>query len=395
MGVETLPIAEDILRKHIFILITVAGLVGLVASPTEAFNASKEALDLCLNVIVPTLFPFFVFSSLAVSFGLADILGTVFGPIMKPLFNVNGSCSAALILGLVSGFPVGAKTAISLYQKGLCTKTEAERLLAFSNNAGPAFVLGTVGIGIWNSSKVGWILWLTQIASSVAVGMIFGRLWKGKQDIGFTEVKTDGRKTIPFLETVTESVKSSAINLIYITSFIVFFAVTVRLLSISGIIPITAKLLQRTFSFVGLDMHEWESLLSGIFEFATGIKNVGHAEPYSHSLTLTAAILGWAGFSVHCQVLTFVHDSGLSPLSYILGKAMQTVFSTVGIFLLSRFLPSEESISVFAQYADTVVHKSSVIHITALGITLTVLMTVIVLLLLTRKNGNPTPLRKR
>ena len=56
-------------------LIAVAGLVGLVASPIESLNASAEALDLCINMIIPTLFPFFVFSSLAVSLGLADILG--------------------------------------------------------------------------------------------------------------------------------------------------------------------------------------------------------------------------------------------------------------------------------------------------------------------------------
>ena len=212
-GVETLPIAEDILRKHIFTLITVAGLVGLVASPTEGFKASKEALDLCLNVIVPTLFPFFVFSSLAVSFGLADILGKAFGSVMKPIFNVNGSCAAALILGLISGFPVGAKTAISLYQKGLCTKTEAERLLSFSNNAGPAFVLGTVGIGIWNSSKIGWILWLTQIISSFAVGIIFGRLWKGKENTSSFEVKGDCRKTVPFLATKSRIVSPSTYSM--------------------------------------------------------------------------------------------------------------------------------------------------------------------------------------
>ena len=142
----------NFLRKYIFILITVAGLVGLVSSPSESFEASKEALNLCINVIIPTLFPFFVFSSLAISLGLADILGKIFGGIMKPIFNVNGSCSTAFILGLISGFPVGAKTAISLYQNGQCSKTEAERILSFSNNAGPAFVLGTVGIGIWNSS---------------------------------------------------------------------------------------------------------------------------------------------------------------------------------------------------------------------------------------------------
>ncbi len=357
-------------------LIAVAGLVGLVASPTESFNASKEALNLCINVIIPTLFPFFVFSSLAVSLGLADILGKIFGRVMKPLFNVNGTCSAAFILGLISGFPVGAKTAISLYKNNLCTKAEAERILSFSNNAGPAFILGTVGIGIWNSSFVGWTLWLTQITASIAVGAIFGRIWK-KHERSETVIGHEKKsRVVEFLPTLTDAVKSAATNLIYISSFIVFFAIIIRLLTVSGVIPMTAKIMEMIIPIKELTVKDYEDLISGIFEFTTGIKQVGNAAPYSHSLTLTAAILGWAGLSVHCQVLSFVYESGLSPIPYIAGKAMQTVFSAVTVFIISKYIPLEESVSAFAGYTQAMNYGGGkFLHITAFSAIIAILLT--------------------
>ena len=83
-----------------------------------------------------------------VELGLSRCLGRLLHPIMAPLFRVNGSCAAALALGFVGGYPVGARTAIQLYQQGQCSKTEAQRLLAFCNNSGPAFILGAVGAGV-------------------------------------------------------------------------------------------------------------------------------------------------------------------------------------------------------------------------------------------------------
>lgn len=367
----------DLLRKYIFMLIAVAGLVGLVASPTEAFNASKEALNLCINVIIPTLFPFFVFSSLAVSLGLADVLGKILGPIMKPVFNVNGTCSTAFILGLISGFPVGAKTAISLYKNNLCTKADAERILSFSNNAGPAFILGTVGIGIWNSSFVGWTLWLTQITSSVIVGFIFGKIWKrNENETNRTETVKKSR-VVEFIPSLTEAVKSAAMNLIYISSFIVFFAIIIRLLTVFGVIPTAAKILETIIPISELTAKDYENIISGIFEFTTGIKQVGNTAPYTHSLTLTAAILGWAGLSVHCQVLSFVYESGLSPIPYIAGKAMQTVISAITVFIISKYIPLEESVSAFAGYTQAMNSGGgSVLYIAAFSAIIAILLTV-------------------
>ena len=102
---------------------------ALVISPGEAINGAKDGLALCFNVIVPSLFPFFVLSSLVVDLGLAAYLGRAMEGLMRPLFRVSGSCAAAVALGFIGGYPVGARTALQLYQQGLCSKPEAERLL--------------------------------------------------------------------------------------------------------------------------------------------------------------------------------------------------------------------------------------------------------------------------
>ena len=147
--------------------------LALVLWPGEAMGAMRDGLKLCGNVIIPSLFPFFVLSSLVVELGMSRYLGRLLEGVMAPLFRVGGACSSALALGFVGGYPVGARTAIALYENGQCSKTEAERLLAFCNNSGPAFILGVVGTGIFASSRAGLLLYLAHIAASLCVGLLF------------------------------------------------------------------------------------------------------------------------------------------------------------------------------------------------------------------------------
>ena len=83
-------------------------IVGLTLEPGFASQAARDGIKLCLDVIVPSLFPFFVLSTLTVELGLARYLGKVLEKVMRPLFRLNGACSAAVVLGFVGGYPVGA-----------------------------------------------------------------------------------------------------------------------------------------------------------------------------------------------------------------------------------------------------------------------------------------------
>ena len=92
---------------------------------------------------------------------------------MNVLFRVNGSCAAALVLGLIGGYPVGAKAAADLYRNGRCNESEARRLLGFCNNAGPSFLIGVVGAGIFQSAKLGLLLEGIHIFSALLIGLLY------------------------------------------------------------------------------------------------------------------------------------------------------------------------------------------------------------------------------
>ena len=120
------------LKKRItgfFIYLTIfLVLIGLVVYPSQWVDAGRRGVELCLRVIVPSLFPFFVISSLSQSMGATDKLGKPLSFVLYPLFGVRGGAAAAMVLGLFGGYPVGAKCVGELYSAGGISKSSAEIL---------------------------------------------------------------------------------------------------------------------------------------------------------------------------------------------------------------------------------------------------------------------------
>ena len=318
---------------------------SLVVWPRQAMAAMKDGLSLCGNVIVPSLFPFFVLSSLVVELGMSRYLGRVLEPVMAPLFRVNGSCAAALALGLVGGYPVGARTAIHLYQNGQCTRTEAERLLAFCNNCGPAFILGVVGAGVFGSGRVGLVLYLCHLAASMLVGLIF-RFYRPGEGPRRRENGRVQFQSVSVPAAFTGSVTGALQSTLNICAFILFFTVAIRMLTLSGLLTALARLLSALFSPLGLDQTWAERLLTGLLEVSSGVSSLT-AGSFTGRLSMAAFMLGWAGVSVHCQVMAFLGDSGLSLGTYLAGKSLHGLFSALLIAALTRLLPMDAPASAY------------------------------------------------
>ena len=330
-----------------------AAVAALVIFPKDSVDAAAGGVKLCFNVIIPSLFPFFVLSTLIVQLGIARYFGNLLEPIMRPLFNVGGACSTAFVLGFIGGYPVGAKTVIALYENGSCTKVEAERLLSFCNNSGPAFIFGVVGAGIFSSSAVGILLYLVHTLASILVGILF-RFW------GRSEEKR-GRSRLPatqprrFTLAFTDSIRSSFQTTLNICGFVIFFTVFIRLLFLSGILPLLASGIGALFSPFGFDKAWAERLLTGVIELTSGVSSLaGAAGEFTRSMALAAFMLGWAGLSIHCQVLSFIGDSGLSVRTYIYGKILQGSISAVFAYFAAQIFVLRELPAVYlAQQVKT------------------------------------------
>ena len=339
------------MRRKIYELLGTLALVccaaALVCFPKEAVEAASSGLELCLNVIIPSLFPFFVISTLAVDLGLAERMGRLIEPVMRRLFNVSGACASAFVLGFVGGYPVGARTAIALYERGECSRREAERLLSFCNNSGPAFILGVVGASVFADNRVGLLLYLVHGLASVITGVCFRR-WRGGSDNNRPRLSRGDKVRPNFAAAFTGGVKNSFASTLNICGFVIFFTVLIKMLVLSGVLPAAAKGAALLLRPLGLDEDTARRLLIGVIEMSSGVWSLSAAaESLSSGAAMAAFMLGWAGISVHCQTLSFLCDSGLSAKTYIIGKLMHGVLSAVLVWLAFRLLPFEEAAAAY------------------------------------------------
>lgn len=332
------------IRDALLGVVLLAAALALVVWPQESMEAARSGLRLCYHVIIPSLFPFFVLSSLVVDLGLAGYLGRALEGIMRPLFHVPGSCAAALALGFVGGYPVGARTAIALYENGQCTRTEAERLLAFCNNSGPAFIFGVVGAGVFASSRAGLLLYLAHAAASVCVGVLFRFYGRGTEAAGGGRMVFQSKR---LGAAFTDCVKSSFSGTLNICAFVVFFTVVIQMLSVSGVLPALAGGLGVLLSPLGMTEQWGERLLTGLLEVSSGVCSLTGIGALSGRLSMAAFMLGWAGISVHCQVLSFLGGSGLSVRTYLAGKLLHGGLSALFVWGLTRIIPFDAQVSAY------------------------------------------------
>ena len=339
-------LARAAIRDFLLGLALLCATLALLFYPKPAMDAARSGLQLCYNVIIPSLFPFFVLSSLVVELGLADYLGRLLEGIMRPLFHVGGACASAFALGFIGGYPVGAKTAISLYEKGMCTRTEAERLLAFCNNSGPAFILGVVGAGVFASSTVGILLYLAHALASICIGLLFRFYRAGEnRDAAARRRPAPQFQAQRFSAAFTSAVKNAFLSTLNICAFVVFFTVVIQLLIRSGFLPGLAQALGTLLAPFGMTPEWAQRLLTGALELSSGVSTLSEGGALGGRLAMAAFMLGWAGVSVHCQVLSFIGGSGLSVGTYLVGKLLHGGLSALFIALLVRLIPLTAPVS--------------------------------------------------
>lgn len=261
-------------------------------------EAVRRGLTLCARSVIPALFPYFVVSGLFISLGFADGVGRRLEPLTRRLFGVGGAGASAFFLGLLGGYPVGGRTVGQLYRAGRLSKDEAERLLAFCNNAGPSFILGVVGVGCFGSLRTGIYLYLVHAFSAVLVGILFRK----KAPVSGQKVRYSAAFE-PFPAFV-RAVGEAAEGMVRLCGFVVFFLVILALIT----------------DLTGLN----HPVLLGLAELTTGVTAL---EGRPGDLVWAAALLGWGGLSVHGQTAAVLSDTDLGLGRYFLGKILQAIFS--------------------------------------------------------------------
>jgi len=318
-----------------------------ICSPSSSIKAALHGINLCVNIVFPSIFPFLVCSEILIETGFMKWLGYCLDSIMRPLFNVPGCSYIAFLMGMTSGFPVGAKVTSDLRTKGWITKTEGERLIAFTNNSGPMFIIGSVATGMLNTPSVGKWLLICHWLACITVGLLF-RFYKYKETYPSTiaantlsSSKPRYINKIPSGQLLTQAVKNSSMAMLSIGGLILIFSLIINMLSQLEIIDKLSYYIQILLAPMATLKHQTiNSLLSGIIEITNGIYAVSGLSPLctNHKLIIISTILGWSGISVHCQVLSILSSTDISIKPYILGKTLQAMFATLYMYIATSII---------------------------------------------------------
>lgn len=354
------------LKKNLLTIILALFCIFLVAFSNSNLAAAKNGLILWATAVVPSLFPFFVATELLSYTNIIAFFGKWLTPIVKPLLGIPGEGVFAFLMGLISGYPVGAKIVAHLKKQELCTKEEAERMLAFTNNSGPLFIIGTVGITLFGNTTIGILLFITHVLACISVGISLNLFAKRKNnflinnrnhlytrntDVNYKYKKqfqkngSNFEATAPSFSSLGEilgnSIKSATSTILMIGGFVVMFSVIISILNQSHILDGLSNILSPALSIIGIPIDLVKPLLSGIVELTNGVSLVANTpmKTISINIILCSFLLGFGGFSVLLQVFSIVSKNGLSIKKYTFGKLLQGIFAAFYTFLALQFIP--------------------------------------------------------
>ncbi len=300
-------------RKWLGGIFASLGMLALVIDSKTAIVGAQDGLKLCLQGVIPSLLPFIFLSQLLVS-ALIGSNNAVFSFIERILHIPNGSGSI-YIAGLLGGYPTGAQLVAQSYRNKVLSQSDANRMLSFCTNAGPAFLFGILGQS-FSDRAIPWLLWLIHIISSVAVAQIV----PGKSARRMPISRPDALSP-------AEALKRSVSILAQICGWVLLFKVL-------------GTFIDRWFLFVFTD--EVRLCVTGFLELTAGCMGLAQIENEGLRMILASAFLAFGGLCVAMQTASVCTE--LDTKNYILGKTAQCLISiiltAIGQHLL---LPSQKA----------------------------------------------------
>ena len=284
-------------------------LLLLILDSKTVILGATAGIDLCIRVLIPSMFPFLVVCPM-----ISSRIGTymsIFRPIGR-LLRLPEGAEDLFFLGLLSGYPVGAAMVSQAAQSGRISKQDARRYLSFCSNAGPSFIFG-IGAGLFPGIGSCAVLWVIQIISAAIVGI----LTPGKSP------KAGRKHQTPL--TLQQALRNAITTMAIICGWVILFRVLIAVLErwVLWCIPESAQI-----------------LLRGILELANGIVSLSKIGNLGLRMILFSALLSFGGICVWMQTASVVRDV---PMRYYLpGKLTQCAISCMIATAFQFFLPPQQ-----------------------------------------------------
>ena len=307
----------------------------LIIGAEGSRDGAAQGVQLCLRVLIPSLFPFMAVTQLMIRSGLCRQLGAKLQKPARLLFGLSGTLAPVLLLSLLGGYPVGAGGIAALYRKRMIRAEEARHAALFMVCAGPGFVISFVG-AVYQSRQTGLLFFAAQVCAVLLSGVIGGLFWRKAKNDSVPENKT---LPLPFSQALVEAVEAAARGMFSVCAFVVLFS------ALTGILAQWIKS---------------PAVLSRVYLAAEVCGAVTHGAKVLPPPAVAFAV-GFGGLCVHCQLFAVLKDVGVRKGLFFVFRIIQGLLTALFVQAGMRLSPHTAAVFSTAAAGDPALVNESVL----------------------------------
>lgn len=323
------PVSGFMQKKAFLIrgMVCAAAAAALLVRPAAAAQGMAQGVALCLETLVPSLFPFMVLADYLSASGLGEAAGRHLHAAGRRLFALPGAAAPVIVLAFLGGYPVGAAGAAGLLRRGLLTRNETRRLMALCCLPSPAFLVIAVGERMLGSAQTGWMLWGCTALASLLPALVRARFSQKENSHESAPAAASPAKSDAFTGAVAAAARSLFLLCAFVALFSALNALLMQTFLPAVLVHVSGRFLPEAAA---------QSLLPVWLEVTGGLAACAQN---GAPLWLFAFAAGWGGLCVHGQVFSFLPAGKLSRGAFLFDRFLHGAFSAILTGLVLSLFP--------------------------------------------------------
>ncbi|MDD4113163.1 MAG: transporter [Herbinix sp.] len=281
--------------------------------------------------VLPTLLPFIIVSNIIIRINIAGKISELLYPVIGRLFKVSPNGCYPILIGFLSGLPMGAKAVADLTTDNKISQKESHFLLSMCNNTSPIFIMSYIAINQLKMPKMRVPLFMIIYGSSILSAIIY-RIFQNHHDrrkqinssINITSVSFNSNyESVRFsFDILDKSIMNGFEVVTKIGGYIILFSLLAQIINEIG----------PSFSF-------YKSIAMGLLEVTTGISQICRIRMDSKiKIVLVSLLASFGGMSGLAQTKSVFGESRLSIKIYFFVKLLSALIATLLSLLYVSFI---------------------------------------------------------
>ena len=300
-----------LMKRYKYIIISLL-LILFITNLDLIIKSTKYACNIFFNKVFISVFPFVLLSDILIYYDYHIFLSKTIGKYLSKLFNIDSNTTIVFILSMLTSNPTNAIIIKDMLDKNIIDENTANKILPYTFFPSIAYVIGTIGIGSFNSFKIGLFIWLIILFNNIFIG-IFQRKQIGKSNTIYNQNKEENIFNI-LKNSILKGINTSFIILGNLIIFIIITNLFIKYIKLDSILI---------------------SMLSSILEATNGINQISILNISNcYKIILIVFSLLFSSISILFQAFSILSDYNINLKRLLIIKLVFSLLISITIIII-------------------------------------------------------------